>query len=252
MAGGKKKKKPVANPARGVATTSIVSKSKVDVPEETTPPKDAQAIVELQQSTATTSMGAGTGNGPSGLPQKELSPEEFERQLETTDLQNLVEKHAQKSKRDAARQKTRLETDRRVLRGQAESLNTRKWLPPELMEEILDLVLAEGRFTGMTSDLSGSVKPPSEEELTIRLWTLQQALNGAGFVEEKTTLALKFVLDISDKIGVGNKDAIWGMEEALDWLARACTREELPDYENWQRRPAAILSKSQPGWFFPK
>lgn len=251
MAGGKKKKKSAANPARGVATTSIVSKSKVDVPEETTTSKDAEPVVELQQSSATTSMGTGTGNGASGLPQKDLSPEEFERQLETAELQSLVEKHAQKSKRDAARQKTRLETDRRVLRGQAESLNTRKWLPPELMEEILDLVLAEGRFTGMTSDLSGSVKPPSEEELTIRLWTLQQALNGAGFVEEKITLALKFVLDISDKIAVGNKDAIWGMEEALDWLARACLREELPDYENWQRRPAAILSKSQPGWFSP-
>ncbi|CAG8974708.1 hypothetical protein HYALB_00010100 [Hymenoscyphus albidus] len=245
MAGGKKKKKPAANPARSVATTSIASKSKIDVPE--TPPKEADPVIdELQQNGATTSTAAGTGTGASGLPQKDLSSEEFERQLETAELQSLVEKHAQKSKRDAARQKTRLETDRRVLRGQAESLNTRKWLPPELMEEILDLVLAEGRFTGMASELSGSVKPPSEEELTIRLWTLQQALTGAGLVEDKVTLALKFVLDISDKIGVSNKDAIWGLEEALDWLARACLREELPDYENWQRRPAAVLLKSQP------
>jgi len=243
MAGGKKKKKPTANPARGVATTSIASKTKVEVPEiEATPPKELQDA-EGQQNEAPDTRGAGI----SGPPQKELTPEEFERQLENSELQVLVEKHAQKSKRDAQRQKTRLETDRRVLRGQAESLNTRKWLPPELMEEILDLVKSEGRFTGQTVDSSSSLKPPSEEELTIRLWTLQQALVGAGFLEEKVSQALKFVLDISDKIGVGNKDAIWGMEEALEWLSRECERKELPDYENWQRKQA--FPKTQTGKF---
>jgi ATP-dependent RNA helicase DHX29 len=242
---GKKKKKPAVNPARSVATTSIASKSKVDVPEvDSTPPKEETEDTKLQQDSNSASTGAGTG--VIGAPQKELSPEEFERQLETSELQGLVEKHAQKSKRDALRQKTRLETDRRVLRGQAESLNTRKWLPPELMDEILDLVMAEGRFTGAATDASNLAKPASEEDLTIRLWTLQQALVGAGFVDNKVTLAMRFVLDIADKISLGNKDAIWGMEEALDWLARACSREELPDYENAQRR-LGVSSKSQTG-----
>jgi ATP-dependent RNA helicase DHX29 len=242
---GKKKKKPAANPARSVATTSIASKSKVEVPDDDiTPPKEPQDGGDVQQNS--TSATTGVGATTLGAPQQELSPQEFEQQLETSELQNLVEKHAAKSKRDALRQKTRLETDRRVLRGQAESLNTRKWLPPELMDEILDLVLAEGRFTGAATDASSNLKPASEEDLTIRLWTLQQALVGAGFVEEKVALALKFVLDIADKIGLGNKDAIWGMEEALDWLARVCSREELPDYENWQRK-MGIIPKSQTG-----
>jgi ATP-dependent RNA helicase DHX29 len=242
---GKKKKKSAANPARTVATTSIASKSKVEVPDvDTTPPKEEPDNSELQHDSSSASTTVGTGT--TRAPQKELSPEEFERQLETSELQVLVEKHAQKAKRDALRQKTRLETDRRVLRGQAESLNTRKWLPPELMDEILDLVMAEARFTGTTSDASNLVKPASEEDLTIRLWTLQQALVGAGFLEEKVTLATKFVLEIADKINLGNKDAIWGMEEALDWLARACSREELPDYENTQRR-LGVLSKPQSG-----
>jgi ATP-dependent RNA helicase DHX29 len=242
MAGGKKKKKPAANPARAVATTSIISKPKAEIPEvEATPLKKLQDI-EVPQKDATDTKGSGI----SGPPQKDLTPEEFERQLENSELQVLAEKHAQKSKRDALRQKTRLETDRRVLRGQAENLNTRKWLPPELMEEILDLVKSEGRFTGQTVDSSSSVKPPSEEELTIRLWTLQQALIGVGFIEDKVGQALKFVLDISDKIGVGNKDAIWGMEEALEWLSRECSRKELPDYEHWQRKQ--IIPKSQTGW----
>jgi hypothetical protein len=46
---------------------------------------------------------------------------------------------------------------------------------------------------------------------------------------------------------VGNKDAIWGMEEALEWLSRECERKELPDYENWQRKQ--IISKTQTGKF---
>ncbi|TVY78121.1 ATP-dependent RNA helicase DHX29 [Lachnellula suecica] len=218
MAGGKKKKKPAANPARGVATTSIASKSKVEDPEaEATPPTELPEA-EVHQNDALDTKAPGIP----GLPQKDLTPEEFERQLENSELQLLVEKHAQKSKRDALRQKTRLETDRRVLRGQAESLSTRKWLPPELMEEVLDLVKSEG-------------------DLQAKIW--MQALVGAGFTEERVGQALKFVLDISDKIGVGNKDAIWGMEEALEWLSRECARQELPDYENWQRKQ--IFPKSQ-------
>ncbi len=81
----------------------------------------------------------------------------------------------------------------------------------------------------------------SEEDLTIRLWTLQQALTGAGFEETKTILALRHVLDISDKISVGSKDVIWGMEESLDWLSRECSKKELPDYEASQRRTGGLL-----------
>ncbi|KAH9223643.1 ATP dependent RNA helicase-like protein [Leptodontidium sp. 2 PMI_412] len=245
MAGGKKKKKPATNPARGFATTSIASKPKIEVAEQETPSTaspEHQANLETEEKDQTAS--ANPKLGPAVASNKNLTAEEFEKQLEDSELQILVEKHAQKSKRDALRQKTRLETDRRVLRSQAESLNTRKWLPPELMEEILDLVGGEGRFGGQSNDSSSNAKQTSEEELTIRLWTLQQALVGAGFIEEKVVRAIRHVLDISDKIGAGNKDAIWGMEESLEWLARECTRDELPDYENAHRK-AGLLSKSQ-------
>ena len=235
MAGGKKKKKPAAvNPLRGFATTSIARKTKIEeVPEPEELPHTNEISAPLEkESEATASQ---TSTAPN-LPAENLSPEEFEKQLENSELQALVEKHAQKSKRDALRQKTRLETDRRVLRGQAESLNTRKWLPPELMDEILDVVKAEGRFSGPAVETAGSSKPVSEEELAIRLWTLQQSLHGAGFLEDKILLALHHVLEISDKVGSSNKDAIWGMEECLEWLARECSREELPDYDNPNRK----------------
>lgn len=248
MAGGKKKKKPASNPARGFATTSIASKPKVEAPDDEAaiPPEELPGTLETQpRATMATVCSVTVAPTP---PEKTLIPEEFEKQLENSELQVLVEKHAHKSKRDALRQKTRLETDRRVLRGQAENLNTRKWLPPELMEQILDLIKAEGRFSTQAADNLSVLKQVSEEELTIRLWTLHQSLVEAGFIEENVVLALQHVLVISDKIRTINKDSIWGMEEALDWFARECSREELPDYDNWQRKTGS-LSKSQTGSF---
>jgi len=243
MVGGKKKKKPAANPARGFATTSIASKPKAVELVEADSTSELPPVAPESQ-TEESAPTSDPKNATSALSANKLSPEEFEKQLETEELQILVDKHAQKSKRDATRQKTRLETDRRVLRGQAESLNTRKWLPPELMEEILDLVKEEGQFSGQAADTS-FIKQSSEEELTIRLWTLQQSLVGAGFLQDKVVLAIRHILEISDKIGAGNKDAIWGMEECLDWLARECSREELPDYDN--PRKAGSYPKSQTG-----
>lgn len=238
MAGGKKKKKPATNPARGFATTSIASKPKTETV-EAVPEKDVadDPVNTTESQQIGDKSSEAVGNGASNQ-DSTLTPEEFEKQLENSELQILVEKYSQKSKRDALRQKTRLETDRRVLRGQAETLNTRKWLPPELMEEILDLIKMEGRFSGPATDTT-SLKQISEEELAIRLWTLQQSLIGAGFAEDKVLLALQHVLDISDKITSTIKDTIWGMEESLEWLSRECSRDELPDYQNSHRRLAS-------------
>jgi len=246
MAGKGKKKKPASNPARGFATTSIASKPKaeaLDVEQDPVPTEELSNTPKNQQGDLS---GPVALNGEPTLPEKTLTPEEFEKQLEESELQVLVEKYAQKSKRDALRQKTRLETERRVLRTQAENLNARKWLPPELMEEILDLIKEEGRFSGQAADASNMSKQSLEEDLAIRLWTLQQTLVGAGFLRDKVILALQHVLDISDKIGTSNKDTIWGLEESLDWFARECSREELPDYESWQRKPGSF-PKSRTG-----
>ncbi|KAI1500345.1 hypothetical protein F5X99DRAFT_242175 [Biscogniauxia marginata] len=239
MAGPKKKKiKPAANPARGFATTSVASKPRVENPE----PSSTNATTEGAKPSpnATPSSSSRDPNTPSSttaLPQgtsgkEELSPEEFERQLEESELQMLVEKYAPKVKRDAQRQKSRLETDRRLLRGQAEALNTRKWLPQELMDHILDLIQAESRFStsSLISDTSAGGKMPTEEDLTMRLWTLQQTLAAAAFAPDKIKAVIRYVLEIAPSIN-STKDNIWGLEEALDWLARECTRDELHDYD---------------------
>lgn len=255
MAGKKKAKKPAANPARGFATTSIAA-SKTRVELEDTAKESSRTDTTNPTTTAATAQANGqNGTVSSGADKKAeqtLSPEEFEKQLEESELQLLVEKHGAKVKRDAQRLKTRLETDRRVLRGQSETVNSKKWLPTELMDQVLDLLQAESRFAASTfnSENGSSNKTFQEEDLTIKLWTLQQTLLAAGFPEVKIKPVLQFVLDIAPNVSSSNRESVWGLDEALEWLARECEREELPDYEG--RGKAS--SKSQagmnatPGW----
>ncbi|KAK6205772.1 translational activator of GCN4 [Pestalotiopsis sp. IQ-011] len=240
MAGGNKKKKakPAANPARGFATTSIAAKvarvEDTDDSSTSTTPKTAAVSSSTTTTKATSAVPAEATPGPTATSQQEeLSPEEFERQLEESELQLLVEKLAVKVKRDAQRQRSRLETDRRLLRGQAEAIHTRKWLPQELMDQILDLIKAEYRFaaSSMTAESASPAKLLPEEDLMTKIWTLQQTLVAAAFPEERVESVLRHVLDIAPYIGAVPKDSIWGLDEAFDWLARECTKEELPGYE---------------------
>ncbi|KAG7286818.1 hypothetical protein NEMBOFW57_009135 [Staphylotrichum longicolle] len=238
MAGKKKTKKPAANPARGFATTSIASKPRTDpaeAPGDNTPAGNpnkaddsaAPPTNDAPRTTTTAATKAGTSASTA-----HLSPEEFERQLEESELQLLVDKYAQKVRKDAQRQKTRLETDRRLLRGAAETINSKKWLPQELMDHVLGLIQAEGRFAASSVSSEGATsRLPPEDDLIIRLWTLQETLENSGFPEDRIQPALQFALDIAPNIAYSSRsESIWGLEEVLDWFARECAKEELPDY----------------------
>lgn len=245
MAGAKKKKKPAANPARGFATTSIASKPRPEVSEESgkgatnvvnSAPKGDQAQTPKSSTPAKVSSDASK--------EKDLTPEEFEKQLEESELQLLVEKHAKKVRRDAQRQRNRLETERRLMRGQADTVNIPKWLPQDLMDHILDLIKAESRFaaSSLASDNSAG-KIPAEEDMITRLWTLQQTLEAAEFPGNRVEAVVRYILDISPNVSTAGKDLIWGLEEALDWLARECQADELPAYEHRPRpTPKGLLS----------
>jgi ATP-dependent RNA helicase DHX29 len=101
------------------------------------------------------------------------------------------------------------------------------------MNHILDIIQAENRFaaSSISSDAPASGKMLPEEDVIARLWTLQQTLEGVGFPSDRAQAVSQFILDISSTISVSNKDMIWGLEEALEWLARECPAEELPSYE---------------------
>lgn len=242
MAGNKKKKKPAANPARGFATTSVAAKPRPEAAETESPlPTSAPPDKKDAPPSATSAAPQSTDDPTKEQP---LSAEEFEKQLEESELQLLVEKLSQKCKRDAARQRGRLETDRRLLRGQAESVNSIKWFQPELMDHIQNLISGETRFSvsNISTENHGAGKMPSEEEMVARLWTLQQTLESAGFQEGRVKSVIKHILDISPNVSNPGRDLIWGLEESLDWLARECDVGELPPYES--KPKPTVKSKS--------
>ncbi|OAR02589.1 hypothetical protein LLEC1_00327 [Akanthomyces lecanii] len=231
MAGNKKKKKPAANPARGFATTSIAAKPR---PEATEPEPVTPAGTSTDKKDASPSDVEAVNANNDNTTEKPLSAEEFEKQLEESELQLLVERLAQKCKRDAARQRNRLETDRRLLRGQAESVNSVKWFNTDIMDHVQDLISGETRFSvsSLSAESHGAGKMPTEEDMVARLWTLQLTLQSAGFQQSRVRPAIKHILDITPGISAPGKDLIWGLEESLDWLARECDVGELPAYEN--------------------
>lgn len=233
MAPNKKKKKPSANPARGFATTSIASKPKNnDLASES----EAESfIIPLTSTETNTDLVKDTKAVEPPTKLHELTPEEFEKQLEESELQSLVEQHASKSKRDSARQVTRLQTERRLLRGQTERLSYRQWLPPEAIENIIELIRRGDGPRDSRLDTEHTTKIPNEEESSVRLWTLQQTLQALDIPEDRVQQVLQSLIDQRGTYTLTKgaaKETIWGLEESLDWLALNCDPKDLLSYED--------------------
>jgi ATP-dependent RNA helicase DHX29 len=240
MAPNKKKKKTVSNPARGFATISIASKPKRDKQDTTAETAEPHGSVSTQDN-ASESMDELPADLVNPKELHELTPEELEERLEESELQALVEKYASDCKRQAARQASKLQTDLRLLRMSAEPLNTRKWLPPEFVEQILLLVSQDMRNGNFRPEPGNTpkLKVPRQEDLVAKLWTLKLALLALGFPQHNATGALQQVLENVSVTGdptPASKENIWGLPQALDWLALTCERSELPDYDGRQQQ----------------
>ncbi|MCJ1268070.1 hypothetical protein MMC22_007956 [Lobaria immixta] len=235
MAPNKKKKKaPASNPARGFATTSTPAKSKVEekeddgvVPETTL--IDSNVVGDIGNFSSKT-----TDSASEDL--RKLSPEELENHFEESALQILLEKHGEKSKKDATRQVHKLKTEKRVLRLQSEHLNISSWLPQELVQSILDLLKFQKRSRrfDLDADIRQARYKVTEEELIVKLWTLQQVLTQLGFTSDRVQSAVpsmlqKGYLTRSSALSA-SKDGLWGLDESLDFLAQVCEPEEMPSY----------------------
>ncbi|KAL9602381.1 MAG: hypothetical protein Q9179_002563 [Wetmoreana sp. 5 TL-2023] len=166
MAPKKKTKKGASNPARGFATTSVASKSKnvvEDLTESTTPSPAPDIDNRLQKEND------GHLSGEQDL--HELAPEELEKRLEESDLDLFLEKHGEKMRRDVARQVTKLQTEKRLLRPQTEPLQIRPWLPPEIMATITESLetkqsLPNRALRSSNPSLVGSSGPRSSTPLS--------------------------------------------------------------------------------------
>ena len=233
MAPNKKKKKPMANAARGFATTSVTSKSKIqeleieETAKATKPAIENEFPVPISKSVPT----APSQNADTDF--TNLTPEELEAKLEESELQLLVEKYADKTKKDALRQTARLQTERRLLRSQAERLSLVNWLPDELIDLILNHPTTSQQDFPTFQEMS---RPElSVEELGNKLWGLSKTLEGLGLSQECVQTTLQHVVrqEVSGLRAASedNKEALWGLEDALDWLAGSASHEDLPDFE---------------------
>ena len=254
MAPTKKKKKPVSNPARGFATTSTASKSKYDEA------KELEGGVRLEVSNVhavSTEDGSRKEDSSNREPEKaldELTSEELESQLEGYSLQILVENHGEKTKRSVSRQASRLLTEKRLLRSQAEYLGIRQWLPPEIIQLITDLLHGHEDskiYSQATFDTNKLFPELAEDDLLIKLWTLKKLLPQLGFSGQRTELALRHLLIAIKESGpqslFSGKESAWGLDECLTWLALDSEPADLPRFDPSERQSHCSVDQRRPG-----
>lgn len=247
MVAKKGKKKVASNPARGFATTSIASKPKPEKKDTDTSnePSEKQSSVSTpaaaEKSPQLSQQGQNheqqtSNNNKSSADRElhELSPEELEARLELSELQSFIEQQGPKVRKESARQVTRLKTDRRVLRGQADLLNIREWLPEELMQQIIDLALDETSSTSTPSSTPTN-KRLSQDELLSKVWQLSITLADLDVEEDQVRKVLQHIL-VSPP-SEENGGLIWGLSEALDWLALHSEPGQLLDYDAIKPKP---------------
>lgn len=226
MAPNKKKKKVVSNPARGFATVSIPSKTVDQIPPEV---KESPEILPLDGKCVRKEKidASSLEHGASDL--QHMSPEELEKHLEEAELQSLLDSHGSRSRKDIGRQIARLETERRSLRQSGMTLETESWLH-DVLEDILELA----RST--SSDLKASKTADecvNEMDLSVRLWNVQETLKSLHF--RNIEGALKYLIQRSSVIAkTVSNPLIWGLDEAVDWLALYSDPTDLPSYQQLQ------------------
>lgn len=242
----KKKKKPTSNPARGFATVSTPSRPKAPESQEqqqiasepTKPQKEAQTPQDQSQNIQK--------DKSSKTPElQQLSPEELEKHLEDAELQSLVDNYGPKCKNDSSRHVVKLETEQRILRPQAFYLNVSDWLPSELTDEILEKEEIENQNANaksLVNDADESKLPAMEQDMSVKLWTLQKTLLGLGFPKPKVDEALRNSLLFYSQDSATSKDPVWGLDQALEWLAMHCNTAELPQYDKAQNK---IIKKAK-------
>jgi ATP-dependent RNA helicase DHX29 len=225
----KKKRKATSNPARGFATVSLPSKAKVDdaLSESEPAPAYVGSVAQSDSESRGTADVSQSLLEPSSF--QDMTADQLEVHLEDAELENIVEKSAERVKSEAARQVARLETERRTLRAQAMPLETDDWLTEGLVEEILNLYQSSEVEHEGTRRLPQHDKEMQQDDLLVKLWTLQQVLRLLHIPHEERVL--KHVVSLTSDCNLIPKDYIWGLEEALDWLALHASAEELPPYQ---------------------
>ncbi|KAI5288307.1 hypothetical protein KEM54_005311 [Ascosphaera aggregata] len=265
----RRKKKTLSNPARGFSTVSTPSKF-YDV---TAASAESTVAVAATQSKAPVQnvnvngnakvIGNVSGmkeqndklNGTTGitptvkheaateeakLALHEMSPEELEEYLKDAELQTLIDQYGPKCLNDSSRQISKLEAEKRVLRGQAMSLNVTDWLTPSIIDEIIELERAEVQKLLHQSLPAGDDEATRSLELDacVKLYTLRETLIGLGFEQDAVEQVLSKIFYLTpQEVPPTSRDSVWGLDAALKWLALHSGPEQLPPYRTDCRAP---------------
>ena len=237
MAPNKKKKKLTSNVARGFATTSMPSKHKNEEVEKgpAAAPGTPENQVEYEPIPDPYSA---TRQKDSRNAFDELDPEELEKQLEESELQLLIERYGESTKRTASRAVSRLQTERRLLRTQADQISLRHWLPTELVHLILDRLAAQedgNDESHAAFAYSENLSDMSEDDILVKTWTLYRLLPQLCFSDSYRVSALRDLLRRKRTCTLGTafvgKEPVWGLEFCFNWLARHTDPHESLSYE---------------------
>ncbi|KAF2858808.1 hypothetical protein K470DRAFT_250448, partial [Piedraia hortae CBS 480.64] len=106
---------------------------------------------------------------------------------------------------------------RRVLRSQAEPLPN-NWISDELVQEIIELTLAEETATNTAI----------EADALPKLWILSSCLLELGISQERVDEVLQHSLCYPP---IDSSSTTWSLNDALDWLSLRCDLEELGEYD---------------------
>ncbi|KAF1848329.1 P-loop containing nucleoside triphosphate hydrolase protein [Cucurbitaria berberidis CBS 394.84] len=235
-----KKKKPAGNPARGFATTSVASKPKQEKAAADATAKEVAQTPSKENAAAPQLDTCNQASQDVEGPKQEVvqTPEEFEAQLERDELQLLVEKHAPKVRREANRHVSKFQTDRRVLRGQSHSMTVHDWLPGEILDSIVSLAQAESNDSNRRQGQQSLLKTLTEEDALCKLWALDLTLRDLGFSHDHIQPVLRWLC--ANAASIDTSANIWGLQEALEWLALDQCKGHSFSYEEANTKRSAI------------
>lgn len=233
MGPNRKKKKPAVNPARGVATVSLPSKAKVEAEskgDESTESNEVQdGVLAFEKTPAKSDIIDSKAANIS-----EMTPEALEKHLEEAELQEIIEANSAPSQKEASRQLTRLDTERRTLRLNVNKLSTSSWLPEELIKELLESSQETQRQLISRGSAPDAAK--LETDMTVKIWSLKRLLESLGL--PRTDEALKYVLRLARVDAVGDeKDYMWGLPDSLEWYGHNADELDMALYETVDTRP---------------
>ena len=212
MATGKKKRKAASNPQRGFATSSVPSKKtqrpaapKSASAEELGHPEDDVIRPQTVNGSGCPPL-CGSRRKPNGHGQSPGTEPEVD--IETLELEALLEKHGPKCKAEAIRAANQLKVENRTLRLKSFPVDHDKWFTDHSIHSTLTQGYPRPNLPFLPFGTALSIP---EDEILVKTWVLRQVLTQiqVARVDEALTVALN----------PASSDYIWGQEQALEWLA---------------------------------